>query len=86
MFVKISAKPVDTVLVQVYMPTTNHGDDDIEKLYEEQINAKEVMEQKFSQIDGKTGSIEENWGKVKETLLDVLNNDIGKTEITPRNP
>ena len=35
MFVKISAKPVDIVLVQVYMPTTNHDDDEIEKLYEE---------------------------------------------------
>ena len=30
-----SAKPVDIVLVQVYMPTTNHDDDKIEKLYEE---------------------------------------------------
>ena len=30
MFVKISAKPVDIVLVQVYMPTTNHDDDEIE--------------------------------------------------------
>jgi hypothetical protein len=27
MFVKIRAKPVDIVLVQVYMPTTNHDDD-----------------------------------------------------------
>ena len=27
MFVKISAKPVDIVLVQVYMPITNHDDD-----------------------------------------------------------
>jgi len=35
MFVKISAKPVDIVLVQVYMPTTNHDDDKIEKLYKE---------------------------------------------------
>ena len=35
MFVKISAKPVDIVLVQVYMPTTNHDDDKIEKLYQE---------------------------------------------------
>jgi hypothetical protein len=35
MFVKISAKPVDIVLVQVYMPTTNHDDNEIEKLYEE---------------------------------------------------
>ena len=34
MFVKISAKPVDIVLVQVYMPTTNY-DDEIENLYEE---------------------------------------------------
>ena len=29
------------------------------------------MEQKFSQIDGITGSIEDNWGKVKETLMDI---------------
>ena len=29
MFVKISSKPVDIVLVQVYMPTTNHDDDEI---------------------------------------------------------
>ena len=35
MFVNISAKPVDIVLVQVYMPTRNHDDDEIEKLYEE---------------------------------------------------
>ena len=35
MFVTISTKPVDIVLVQVYMPTTNHDDDEIEKLYEE---------------------------------------------------
>jgi hypothetical protein len=34
MFVKISAKPVDLVLVQVYMPTTNHDDDKVEKLYD----------------------------------------------------
>ena len=34
-FVKISAKPVDIVLVQVYMRTTSHDDDEIEKLYEE---------------------------------------------------
>ena len=33
MFFKISAKPVDIVVVQVYMPTTNHDDDDeIEKI------------------------------------------------------
>ena len=32
MFVKVSAKPVDIVFVQVYMPKTNH-DDEIEKLY-----------------------------------------------------
>ena len=30
MFVEISAKSVDLVLVQVYMPTTNHDDDEIE--------------------------------------------------------
>jgi hypothetical protein len=31
MFVKISAKPDDIVLVQVYKPTTNHHDDEIQK-------------------------------------------------------
>ena len=44
-------------------------------------NVKQVMEQKFSQIDGITGSIEDNWGKVKEILLDILNNNIDKMEI-----
>jgi hypothetical protein len=44
------------------------------------------MEKTFSQIDGVTGIIEDNWGKVKETLLDILNNDIGKMEITQRKP
>jgi hypothetical protein len=28
MFVKVSTKPVDIVLVQVYMPTMDHDDDD----------------------------------------------------------
>ena len=46
---------------------------------------KEVMEQKFSQIEGVTGSVEDNWGKTKETLLDILNNDIGKMEIAQKN-
>ena len=41
-FVKISAKPVYFVLVQVYMPTTNHDDDEIEKLYEEISEKEEV--------------------------------------------
>ena len=44
------------------------------------------MDQTFSQIEGITGSVEDNWGKVKETLLDILTNDIGKTEIAPRKP
>jgi Metal-dependent hydrolase len=47
---------------------------------------KEVMQQKFCQIDGITGSVEDNWGKVKETLLGIINNDIGKIEIAPRKP
>ena len=32
MFVQISAKPVDIVLMQVYMQITNHDGDKIEKL------------------------------------------------------
>jgi hypothetical protein len=34
MFVKITAKPVDIVLVKVYMPKTNCDDDEVEKLYD----------------------------------------------------
>jgi hypothetical protein len=49
-------------------------------------HVKEVMEQKFIQIVGVTGSVEDNWGKVKETLLDILNIDIGKMEIVARKP
>ena len=49
----------------------------LERIKSKENHVKEVMEQKFSQIDGVTGSVEDNWGKVKETLLDILNNDIG---------
>ena len=53
---------------------------------EQRKHVKEVMEHKFSQIDEISGSVEDNWGKVKETLLDILNNDISKMEIAPRKP
>ena len=43
----------------------------------------EVIEQTFGQMDGVTNSVEDIWGKVKETLLDFLNNDIGKMAIAP---
>jgi len=44
MFVQISANPVDIMLVKVYMLTTNHDNDEIEKPYEEisEIKKEEV--------------------------------------------
>ena len=33
--VKVKAEPVDMVLVQVYMPTSDHEDDEVGKLYDE---------------------------------------------------
>ena len=48
---------------------------------EQRNNVKEVIEQKFSQIDGFTGCVEDRWEKVKERLLNTLNNDIDKMEI-----
>jgi hypothetical protein len=54
------------------------------KIRSKENEVKEVMEQKFSQTDGVTGSVEDNSGKVKETLVDILNNDIGEMEIAPR--
>ena len=56
----------------------------LEQIKSKENHLKEVMEQNFSQIDGVTDSVEDNWGKVKETLLDILNNDIGKMETAPR--
>ena len=32
---KVSATPVDMVIIQVYMPTTDHEDDEIEQLYDQ---------------------------------------------------
>jgi hypothetical protein len=49
-------------------------------------HVNEVMEQKFSQIDGIRDSVEDDWGKVKETLLDILNYYIAKIQIAPRKP
>ena len=44
-FVKISAKPVDIVLVQAYMLTTNHGyDGEIKKNRYEEISAIQHQE------------------------------------------
>ena len=39
-----------------------------EKINRKENHVKEVIEQKLCQIDGVTGSVEDNWGKVKETL------------------
>ena len=39
--IKIETKPVDTIILQVYMPTSTHKDEEIEEIYE-QIN--EVIE------------------------------------------
>ena len=35
MFVKIQAAPVDVVLIQIYMPTTDYEDEEIEMMYEQ---------------------------------------------------
>ena len=40
------------------------------------------MEQTLSQIEGVTGSVEDNWGKMKGTLLDILNSDGNSTKKT----
>ena len=40
MLVKIKAEPVDMVVIQVYLPTSDYDDEEIEKLYEE---IEEVM-------------------------------------------
>jgi hypothetical protein len=58
----------------------------LERIKSKENHVKQVMEQKFSQIDEVTGSVEDSSGKVKETLLKILNNDIGKMEIAPRKP
>ena len=59
----------------------------LERIKSKENHAKEVMEQKtFSQIDGVTSSVEDNYRKVKETLLDILNHDTGKMEIAARKP
>jgi hypothetical protein len=47
----------------------------LENIKSHENHVKEVIGQKFSQIDGVTGSVEDNWGKMKETLFDILNND-----------
>ena len=35
LYIKIKADPVDIVMIQVYMPTTAHDDDEVEKIYED---------------------------------------------------
>ncbi len=40
----------------------------MERIKSKDNHVKEVIEQNFSQIDAVTGSIKDNWGKVKETV------------------
>ena len=42
--------------------------------------------QKFSQIDEFITDMQGNWGKLKEALLGIINKDVSKKEIAPRNP
>ena len=44
----------------------------LERIKSKENNVKEVMEQKCSRIDGITGSVDDNWEKVKNTLLDII--------------
>ena len=43
---------------------------EFEKNQEQRKSCKEVMEQKFRQIGGVIGCVEDNWEKVKESLLE----------------
>ena len=61
-FLKISANPVNIVLVQVYMPTTNHDNDEIEQLYEE---ISEILPQ-------------EGRGQVNAIVMGYFNNIVGE--------
>ena len=67
-FVKICAKQTDILIVQVYMPTTDHGDDETAKTYDEisdilhqegkdQMNA--IVVENFNSIvgDGSTSKV-----------------------------
>ena len=45
-----------------------------------------AIEHNFSQIDKFTVNVEDSWGKIKNTLLDILNNSISKMKIAPRKP
>ena len=38
--VKIQGEPIDIVLIQIYMPTTNHDDEEVEAMYEK---VEEIM-------------------------------------------
>ena len=62
MFIKISAKPFDDVLVQMYMPTKNHEEDEIEKLCEE---ISEILHQ-------------EGRGQVNAIVMGDFNSTVGE--------
>ena len=58
----------------------------MEKIENKENDIKEAIEQKFIQMDGFTGSIEDSWRKVKETLLENINNEIRKMKRAPTKP
>ena len=53
MMIKLSSTPVDIIVIQVYMPTSQHKDDEIEDMYEEiEVLMRQVKGNDFAVIMG----------------------------------
>jgi hypothetical protein len=61
MCIKLSANPVDLLVIQVYMPTSNHTDEEVEELYDE---ISDILQQ-------------EGRGKVNAIVMGDFNSVVG---------
>ena len=57
----------------------------LEKIKNKENDVKEGTVPKFNQVDEFEGGVEDSRGKVKETLLDILNNGISNMKIALAN-
>lgn len=75
---KLDTKPIDTVIIQVYMPTSEEEDDEVERIYEE-------LNYLIKTVKGKENLI--ILGDFNATVREGKeNNIVGKYGLEIRNP
>jgi len=58
----------------------------LEKLYAERQRVQNTLEKKLGATEGESGNVEEQWKNIKECVLDIISDLVGKVEKRARKP